>query len=211
MSIYNNENASIQKTQSGTVISENSYEDLNHILQTGTELDDGVVYVFNDINEMTLFDIVARFRAIIKYRETPLYKGEWDAPITVLINSPGGSVCDMLAIIDYMQTFNVPINTVCRGIAYSAAAVILACGTGMRAASKRSSIMFHQTSNYLEGKFNDVKASLAFTQVIEQDMYELLASRTKQTDPNWWKEKMKTDFFLSADEALKLGVIDSIV
>jgi len=211
MSIYDNDSTSIRKNYSAAVISENSYEDLNHILQTGADLADSIVYLCNEINELTLFDMIVRFRAIMKYRESFGSSQDYNAPINLLINSPGGSIYDMLAIVDFIQTFNVPVNTICRGAAFSAAAVILTCGTGTRVMSKRSSVMFHQSSNYLEGKFNDVKASLAFTQVIENDMYTLLASRTTQSDPLWWKEKMKTDFFLSAEEALQLGVIDSIV
>jgi hypothetical protein len=53
--------------------------------------------------------------------------------------------------------------------------------------------MFHQSLNYLEGKFNDVKASIAYSQLIETDVQNKLADVTKQKDANWWKEKMKTD------------------
>ena len=211
MDIYNERKPKVNKPVAAGVISDNSYEDLEHILQTATDLQDGIVYIVGEILDTTLFDIIVRVRAIQAFREGDKYTGDSKAPITFLINSPGGSVHDMLGIIDFMDTLDTPINTICRGTAFSAAAVILACGSGTRAMSKLSSAMFHQSLNYLEGKFNDVKASIAYSQLIETDVQNKLADVTNQKDANWWKEKMKTDFFLSATEALELGVIDVIL
>jgi ATP-dependent Clp protease protease subunit len=211
MDIYNERAPKNIKSVAADVISENNYEELEYILQTGTDINDGIVYICGEILETTLFDIIVRVRSIQSYRESSKYKGNAKDPITFLINSPGGNMHDMLGIIDFIQGLDIPVNTICRGTAFSAAAVILACGTGTRAMSKRSGVMFHQSLNYAEGKFNDVKASIAYTQVMENDIQNILAEVTKQKDANWWKEKMKTDYFLSAQEALELGVIDVIL
>jgi ATP-dependent Clp protease protease subunit len=211
MDIYNERKPKDVKSVAAGVISENNYEELEYILQMGTDINDGIVYICGEILETTLFDIIVRVRSIQSYRESSEYKDDPKAPITFLINSPGGSMHEMLGIIDFMQGLDIPINTICRGTAFSAAAVMLACGTGTRAMSKRSSTMFHQSLNYLEGKFNDVKSSIAYSQAMENDVYEILSTVTNQKDNNWWKEKMKTDFYLSATEALELGVIDVIL
>jgi ATP-dependent Clp protease protease subunit len=199
------------KTMNYNLIAENAYEELEHTLQLGVDLQDSIVYICGEIGETTLFDIIARVRAIQKYRETSDFKGDPKEPITFLINSPGGLMHDMLGIIDFMQSIDIPVNTICRGTAFSAAAVILACGTGTRACSARSNIMFHQSLNYHEGKFNDVEASIAYTKIMENQVHEVLAKNSNQKDISWWKEKMKTDYFLSAEDAIKLGVIDIIL
>ena len=211
MDIYNERKPRVNKPVAAGVISDNSYEDLEHILQTATDLQDGIEYIVGEILDTKLFDIIVRVRAIQAFRESDKYTGDAKAPITFLINSPGGSVHDMLGIIDFMDTLDTPINTICRGTAFSAAAVILACGTGTRACSARSNIMFHQSFNYQEGKFNDVEASIAYTKVMENQVHEVLAKNTNQKDVAWWREKMKTDYFLSAEDAIKLGVIDVII
>lgn len=210
MDIYNERKSKPAKSQHST-LAENGYEELEYILQTGTDIQDGIVYICGEITETTLFDVIVRVRAIQSFRDSDKYKGDPKVPITFLINSPGGSMHDMLAIIDFMRGMDITINTICRGTAFSAAAVILACGTGTRAMSKHSSVMFHQSLNYVEGKFNDVKASIAYTQIMESDVQNILVEVTNQKDATWWRDKMKTDFFLSATEALELGVIDVIL
>lgn len=209
MDIYNERNK--PKTKTSEQISENRYEELEYILQTGTDIQDGIVYLVGEILDTTLFDIIIRVRAIQAYRESADFKGNPKDPITFLINSPGGNMHEMFSIIDFIQGLDIPVNTICRGTAWSAAAVILACGTGTRAMSKHSSVMFHQSLNYLEGKFNDVKSAIAVSQAMEADVHNLLASATKQTSSDWWKEKMKTDFYLTSTEAIELGVIDVIL
>ena len=210
MDIYNERKSKPAKSQHST-LAENGYEELEYILQTGTDIQDGIVYICGEITETTLFDVIVRVRAIQSFRDSDKYKGDPKSPITFLINSPGGSMHEMLAIIDFMRGLDVPVNTICRGTAFSAAAVILACGNGTRAMSKHSSVMFHQSLNYVEGKFNDVKASIAYTQIMESDVQNILVEVTNQKDATWWRDKMKTDFFLSATEALELGVIDVIL
>lgn len=210
MDIYNERKTKTAKAQHNT-LAENGYEELEYILHTGTDIQDGIVYICGEITETTLFDVIVRVRAIQAFRDSDKYKGDPKSPITFLINSPGGSMHDMLAIIDFIRGLDIAVNTICRGTAFSAAAVILACGTGTRAMSKHSSVMFHQSLNYVEGKFNDVKASIAYTQIMESDVQNILVEVTNQKDATWWRDKMKTDFFLSATEALELGVIDVIL
>ena len=127
-----------------------------------------------------------------------------------MINSPGGDVHEMLGIIDYIESLDVKVNTICRGRAFSAAAIILTCGTGSRMMSKRSTVMFHQSSSFLGGKMSDITAYLDNVKTLEVSIYEMLASRTKK-DAAWWKDNMKSDLYLSAEELLEIGVIDQII
>ena len=69
--------------------------------------------------------------------------------------------------------------------------------------------MFHQGSTFSQGKLSDVRAGLEYSKDIEAKIYKLLADKTKK-DAKWWEDKMKSDFYVSAEEALNLGVIDVI-
>jgi ATP-dependent Clp protease protease subunit len=117
----------------------------------------------------------------------------------------------MLGIIDYIESLSVPINTICRGRAFSAAAVILACGTGIRMASKRSCVMFHESISFMDGiKISDMSAYINNLNSLENDVCNLLASKSNK-NADWWKQQQKTDLFLSAEQLKQYGIIDEII
>ena len=62
----------------------------------------------------------------------------------------------------------------------------------------------------ISGKLTDVTATVEFVKKVEQDIYELLAKRTKK-DAIWWKDNMRSGMFLTAEQALDIGVIDQII
>ena len=186
------------------------YIELNDILANQIELDDSVIYLNDEIEGHTLFDLMIRVRRILKFRKTESYTGNVGDPINLMINSPGGDIHEMMGIIDYIKSVNVKINTICRGRAFSAASVILTNGTGVRMVSKNSTIMFHQASSMISGKMTDVTATVEFVKQVEQDIYDLLADKTKK-DASWWKDQMRTDMYLTSTQALELGVVDQII
>ena len=118
------------------------------------------------------------------------------------------------SIIDYMaelkKTKDVKVNVTCRGYAMSAAAMILACATGNRSATKHSTIMLHEGSAFSLGKNSDIQASAKHSSHMEIMANNLLEEKTKESSV-WWKDNTRTDLFLSAREALDLGVIDEII
>ena len=171
----------------------------------GVWIPESVLYLVGEIAEYSLFDFMTRVRTVIRERDN---KYSEDA-LNLIINSPGGDVSEMFGIIDFMELLDTKVNTICRGSAQSAAAIILACGTGQRTASKYSTIMFHQGSTFSQGKLSDVRAGLEYSKSVESKIYTLLGEKTKQP-AEWWEDKMKSDFYISAKEALELGVIDTI-
>jgi ATP-dependent Clp protease protease subunit len=197
-------------TEQVTLPENSPYTELNEILANQIELDDSVIYLNDEIEGHTLFDLMIRIRRILKYRQSKEYTGEPTAPINLMINSPGGDIHEMMGIIDYIKSLDVRVNTICRGKAFSAASVILTCGTGTRMVSKNSTIMFHQASSMISGKLGDVTATVDFVKQVEQDVYNLLAEKTKK-DAIWWKDQMRTDMYLSSEQALDLGVVDQII
>lgn len=205
MSIYeeNNTKKSVIKDDKETT---SLYTEVTEQLTTLIDFKDSVIYLNDDVTGTTLVDLMIKIRAILNNRE----EGNTD-PINLIINSNGGDVYDMLGIIDYIETLDIKVNTICRGRAFSAAAVILACGTGTRMVSKRSCVMFHESSSYLDGvKMSDMTAYINNLKLIEDDVCDVLAKRTKKP-ADWWRQQQKTDLFLTANQLLEFGIIDEII
>ena len=188
------------------LVDDSPYTLVTEQLSTLIDFNDSVIYLNDDITEMSLVDFMIKVRAILSNRN----EENKDDPINLIINSPGGDIYDMLGIIDYIDSLSVKINTICRGKALSAAAIILACGTGSRMMSKRSTVMFHQSSSFLSGKMSDISAYIDNIKTVETTVYDLLGSKTKK-DTNWWRSQMKSDLFLSPETLVEYGVIDQII
>jgi len=180
------------------------YESLHNQLGTLVDYNDSIIFINDDITEHTLTDLIIRIRNLLQNRKDKA------SPINLMINSPGGDVHEMFAIIDYIESLDVKVNTICRGKAFSAAAIILACGTGSRMMSKRSTVMLHQSSSFLGGKMSDITAYLDNVRNLESSIYKILAEKTNK-DAQYWKMQMKSDMYLTADKAKELGLIDEII
>lgn len=178
-------------------------------IEFAVDIEDSVIYIVGEIEDYGLYDFMLRCRAIIKNRE----EGD-NSPINVIIDSIGGCVYEMFGIIDYIESLeknsNIKVNTICRGKAFSAAAMILTSGTGKRLASKRSTIMIHEGSAMLAGKTSDLKAAHKYNTHLEDMANNILGAKTSKTK-KFWTERTKTDLYLSAKDAQKLGVIDGII
>ncbi len=180
------------------------YEALHNQLATLVDYNDSIIFLNDEINDNTLTDLIIRMRSLLQNRD------DKTAPVNLMINSPGGDVHEMLGIIDYIESLEVKVNTICRGRAFSAAAIILACGTGTRMMSKRSTVMFHQSSSFLGGKMSDITAYLDNVKNLEKSIYDILADKTNQ-DQAWWRDNMKSDLYLTAEQLKEYNVIDSII
>ena len=130
--------------------------------------------------------------------------------LTLIIDSPGGSVYTMLGIVDYINSLDIPVDAVCRGQAMSAAAVIFSCVTGKRYISKNSVMMFHEMSLFNFGKINESKRVLDFHSKIEERVLDLLVSKSNK-DLEFWKKVQEKDFYLLPEEAKELGLADEII
>lgn len=172
----------------------------------GVNINDSIIYLHGDIILGSLFDFISKVRIILENR--PSEKKE--DPITLLINTNGGDVYEANGIIDYIQTLDVPVNVIARGRAMSAGAMILCCGTGTRAASKNTTIMLHEASAEIFGKSADIKANADHIDQLEEDFYDLIAEKTAM-DKDFWRKACRKDFYMSAEKALELGIIDKII
>ena len=172
----------------------------------GLNINDSVVYLHGDIMLGNLFDLISKVRIILANRP----KENAQDPINLMINSNGGDVYEALGMIDYIESLSVPVNIIARGRAMSAAAMILACGTGKRVASKLTTIMLHEASAEIFGKSADIKANADHIDGLENDFYTMMAAKTTQTE-EFWRTACRKDFYISATRAKELGVIDEVI
>ncbi|MCX6739911.1 MAG: ATP-dependent Clp endopeptidase proteolytic subunit ClpP [Candidatus Parcubacteria bacterium] len=131
--------------------------------------------------------------------------------IKLYINSPGGSVTDGLAIYDTIQYIKPDVSTICIGIAASMAAVLLSAGAkGKRLCLPNSEVMIHQVMGGAEGQATDIKIRAEHILKIKDKLNVILAKHTGQPIEKIEKDSDR-DYFMSAEEALKYGIIDKII
>jgi ATP-dependent Clp protease protease subunit len=132
--------------------------------------------------------------------------------IKFYINSPGGVLTSALAIYDTIQYVNCPVSTVCVGAAASGAAVLLAAGTkGKRFALPNSEILLHQVAvSGLGGQAVEVEIAAKQVVKLKNKINNILARHTGQPLDKVEKDTDR-DFYLSADEAKKYGIIDEVI
>lgn len=131
--------------------------------------------------------------------------------ITIYVNSPGGQIQAGLAIIDAMNHIKPNVATVCMGMAASMGAVILSQGEkGKRFALPNAEVMIHQPLTGVEGQASDVEITAKHIISLKDKLYTMLASATGKTKAQLEKDGDR-DYWMSADEAKKYGIVDSVL
>jgi len=131
--------------------------------------------------------------------------------ISIYINSPGGVVTAGMAIYDTMQFVKCPITTYCMGQAASMGAVLLTAGTkGKRFALPNSRIMIHQPLGGAQGQATDIEIQTKEILRMKRRLNEIIAEHTGQPVATIEKDTDR-DFFMSAEEAVKYGLVDEVV
>ena len=134
-----------------------------------------------------------------------------DKDIHLYINSPGGSVTAGLSIYDTMQFIKPDVATLCIGQAASMGAVLLCGGTeGKRQALPNSRVMIHQVLGGFQGQASDIEIHTKEILSIKKKLNEILASHSGQKVDKIVKDSDR-DTFMSPEEAVKYGLIDSVV
>ena len=132
-------------------------------------------------------------------------------PINLYINSPGGSITAGMAIYDTMNYIKSKVSTICIGMAASMAAFLLSSGEkGMRFILPNGEVMIHQPLGGAQGQATEIKIAAERILKLKEKLNKILSENTGQS-----LEKIShdtdRDYFLSADEALKYGLIDKIL
>ncbi len=131
--------------------------------------------------------------------------------IYMYINSPGGVVTAGLAIYDTMQYISSPVATLCMGQAASMGALLLAAGEpGMRFCLPNSRVMIHQPSGGFQGQATDIELHAREVLRLKARLNEILGRHCGKTAEEM-EALTERDNFMSPEESLKLGLIDSIM
>ena len=162
-----------------------------------------VVFLVGPVNEVSANLIVAQL--LFLESENP------DKDISFYINSPGGSVSAGLAIYDTMQFIKSDVSTLCVGQAASMGALLLAAGAkGKRFCLPNSRVMIHQPMGGFQGQASDIEIHAREILFLRQRLNEILASHTGQ-DIKTIEKDTDRDNFLSADEAVRYGIVDKVL
>jgi len=136
---------------------------------------------------------------------------EPDKDIHLYINSPGGSVTAGMAIMDTMRFIKSPVCTICIGEASSMGALLLATGgKGKRFALPNARIMIHQPLGGFHGQATDIQIRAREMLRVKDKLNRILAEATGQPFEQM-EADTERDNFMSAEEALKYGLIDRII
>ena len=166
-------------------------------------LKDRIILVTEEINPATSTSIVAQLLA--------LEAEDADAPITMYINSPGGSITDGMAIYDIMNRISCPIITIGVGMAASMGAVLLSSGTkGMRYCTPNATVMIHQPLGGVQGQATEIEIVAQRILKLRKKLYSLLA-KNAGVDFEVMAQACERDNYLEAEEALALGLVDKIL
>lgn len=134
-----------------------------------------------------------------------------DKDIKLYINSPGGSVTSGLAIYDTMQYISCDVSTICVGMAASMAAVLLAAGAkGKRFTLPNAEVLLHQPMGGITGQASEIEIGARQILKIKDKINHILAKHTGKPLKNV-EQDTDRDFYLSAEEAKKYGVVDEVI
>jgi len=186
----------VEQTSKG----ERSYDIFSRLLK------DRIIFLAEDVNHVSASLVVAQL--LFLESEDP------DREIYLYINSPGGSITDGMAIVDTINYIKCPVTTICVGLAASMGAVLLACGEkGKRYATPNAEILIHQpliAGGGLSGQTTEIKIHADHIVKTREKLNKLLSEKTGQ-DLATIEKDTERDNYMTAEEALKYGLIDGIM
>ena len=188
----------IEQTAKG----ERSYDIFSRLLK------DRIIFLGEDVNPTSASLVIAQL--LFLESEDP------DKEISLYINSPGGSITDGMGIVDTMNYIKCPVSTICIGMAASMGAVLLASGEkGRRFATPNAEILIHQPliggqGGGLSGQTTEIKIHADHMVKTREKLNKLLSARTGQPIEIIEKDTER-DNYMTAEEALKYGLIDGIM
>ena len=176
---------------------ERSYDIFSRLLK------DRIIFLSDEVNDVTASLVVAQL--LFLESEDP------ERDINLYINSPGGVITSGMAIYDTMNYIKCDVSTICIGMAASMGAFLLSCGAkGKRFALPNSEIMIHQPLGGTQGQETDIKIHADRIIKTRQTLNEILSKNTGQP-LDVIERDTERDNFMSAEEAMKYGLIDKVI
>lgn len=183
----------IEKTTGG----ERAYDIYSRLLK------ERIIFLGGPINDAVANTVIAQL--LFLQSEDP------KKDISLYVNSPGGSVTSTLAMIDTMNHIKPDVSTVCVGMAASGGAWTLAAGAkGKRFALPNAEVMIHQPLGGAEGQASDIEITAKWMLRTKERLTKMMSEYTGK-DKKIVAKDIDRDFWMTADEAKKYGVIDKIL
>lgn len=183
----------IEKTPQG----ERAYDIYSRLLK------DRIIFLDGEISDHSANLIIAQL--LFLANEDP------KKDIQLYINSPGGSASATLAMMDTMNFIKPDVSTVCIGMAASGGAWLLSAGKkGKRFALPNAEIMIHQPLGGAQGQATEIDIQAKQILKLRENLTKIMAKNTGQTVAKIEKD-IERDFFLSAEEGKKYGIIDEVI
>ena len=166
-------------------------------------LKERIIFLVGPVNDDTANLVVAQM--LFLESENP------DKDISLYINSPGGSVTAGMSIYDTMNFIKPDVATYGIGLQASMGAVLLASGAkGKRHMLPHAKTMIHQPSSGTRGKVTDMEIDLRESLAVKDELVKIMADHTGQTSEKI-RDDMERDFWMTADQAKKYGIVDKVV
>ena len=183
----------IEQTSRG----ERSYDIYSRLLK------ERIIFLGEEVNDVTASLVVAQL--LFLESEDP------DKDVHLYINSPGGSIPAGMAIYDTMKFIKCDVSTICIGMAASMGAFLLSSGQkGKRYALPNAEIMIHQPLGGVQGQAEDIKIHAEWILKTREKLNKILSSNTGQPLQIISRDTDR-DNFMSADEAVRYGLIDQVI
>lgn len=165
-------------------------------------LKERIILLSGEIDDVTSNSVIAQMLYLDSINHNDIY---------LYINSPGGSVSAGLAIYDTMNYIHSDVSTICFGLAASMAAVLLSSGAkGKRMILPNADVMIHQVLGKSEGQASDIEISTKRILSLKERLNTILSKNTGKSRKTIEKD-CDRDHFLSAEEAVFYGIVDSIL
>ena len=178
--------------------------DINKVLSGKPDSDEIVVNEFTEESAQAFRDKV--FESA---------KGNPQEPIVIYIDSYGGEVYSLLAMISEIEASHKPVATIAIGKAISCGSILLGCGTqGYRFVDPNATIMIHDVTSGRRGKIEEIKASVKQAERLHKTVLTKLAKQSGYKDKDFFLKKITenkhADWYLSPNQAKKLKLVDHI-
>ena len=169
-------------------------------------LEDRIIILHGEINSASANAVIAQL--------IYLSANDSEKPVTIYIDSPGGSVSAGLSIVDTMKYIKAPVSTICTGIAASMGAVIFTSGEkGMRYILPHAQVMIHQPligGDGITGQCSDIQIHAEHLLKTRSIIEEILSEETGNS-PEVIHAACERDNYYSAEEALQFGLCDKVI
>ena len=165
-------------------------------------LKDRIIFIGDEINDDVANTVVSELLFLDSIS---------NEDINIYINSPGGSITAGLAIYDTMNFIKSPVSTICIGMAASMASILLAAGErGKRYILPNSEVMIHQPLGGVSGQASEIKIVADRILYLRKKLNKILSEKANKPLKQIEKDTER-DYYLSASEALKYGIVDEIL